>query len=384
MKFSTIKETQVFDRQLSPREGAEEYFKLKTQETQEELDPEAFTQHLTSKTIDENTRLGAEKLKSILKGKSSTPCSTPVVLTFEPGVMKEKKPLKTEESSDTSTTLSLFGANDSVATAPIEEEDARKFEFDQYVQELGGEKPGTQIRNYNRSSKKSMTDKEFVTTIEELLAITQEMAEPRFKFEATAEAAAWNFKLLRDGGFGWDNLLNTNPKSVTSFGSEFKDPQDLDRLFSYHPRWKQLRHRLHRAVHFPLEDLEEELRLADLKAAYKRGNHKSADKNAAFLAEAVLKEIHKGWGLPLPDDSYLEIPELIINPMGVQNHIGVMDDGTFDAKLRNTHDLSWLGEVSKTSVNSRVKKDEMLPCMFGHCFLRIIHFIVHMRYRHPK
>ena len=49
-----------------------------------------------------------------------------------------------------------------------------------------------------------------------------------------------------------------------------------------------------------LEDLTEEERIKDLELAAQRGNHKSAVIHKLFLAEALEKEVKKGWILVLP------------------------------------------------------------------------------------
>ena len=65
--------------------------------------------------------------------------------------------------------------------------------------------------------------------------------------------------------------------------------------------------------------------------------------------------------------------------MGVVEHLGVTASGKFEEKLRVTHDLSFPGATSEESINSRVIKEELEPCMFGHTLLRIIHYIVNIR-----
>jgi hypothetical protein len=70
-------------------------------------------------------------------------------------------------------------------------------------------------------------------------------------------------------------------------------------------------------------------------------------------------------------------------PMGVADQLGVSATGEFIEKLRVTHDLSFPGSESKESINSRVIKDILEPIMFGHALIRVIHYIVNLRRRHP-
>ena len=173
-------------------------------------------------------------------------------------------------------------------------------------------------------------------------------------------------------------------KSVTSFGSEFKETIYLKELFGLHPRWKELKSRLEDGVSFPIVELDKDYQSKDLEAAYKRGNHKSAEANEEFLSKALIKEIEKGWTFVLPDEKYNEILNLVLNPMGVALQLGVSATGEFVEKRRLTHYMSFPGKFSNESVNSRVIKEILEPCMFGHTLLRVIHQIVAIRKRHKS
>ena len=158
----------------------------------------------------------------------------------------------------------------------------------------------------------------------------------------------------------------------------------MEKLFGRHPRWEKLKDLLLNGAFFPLKDLEENLRIEDLEAAFIRGNHKSAQLKEKILSKAMLKEIKKGWSLPIPESKFNKIPNLILSPMGVANHIGVTASGEFAPKDRVTHDLSFPGLISGESVNSRVKEEELEPIMFGHTLIRLIHYIVYLRSKYPN
>ena len=53
-------------------------------------------------------------------------------------------------------------------------------------------------------------------------------------------------------------------------------------------------------------------------------------------------------------------------------------------KDRVTHDQSFPGAFSNTSVNGRVIYEELLPCFYGHMNWRTVHYIVGCRLRHPR
>ena len=97
----------------------------------------------------------------------------------------------------------------------------------------------------------------------------------------------------------------------------------------------------------------------------------------------MAKEVKKGWAILLPDENIEDIPGLVISPLGVADHLGISESGEYVEKLRVTHDLSWPGKISKESINSRIIKDELEPIMFGHCLLRIIHYICNLRKHFP-
>jgi hypothetical protein len=220
--------------------------------------------------------------------------------------------------------------------------------------------------------------------LKHLLSLSSRLENPLFHFEATPEASLHNLNLLKSNDFNLERLLNPNVKSITSYGSEFKPTSDLEPLFHHHPRWNDLKERLDNGVTFHLKPLDEDIRQQDLSASYQRGNHKSAEKNEEHLASAMIKEIKKGWNIILPGDCHEDIPHLILNPMGVASQSGISAFGEFIDKKRITHDLSFPGLISEQSVNSRLIKDKMEPCMFGHTLLRIIHYIVNLRSRYPS
>ena len=224
---------------------------------------------------------------------------------------------------------------------------------------------------------------DLVKQVEALLLKSKELEEPLIRFDISKEAANHNFEVLRNENFNLDKILNQENHSVTAYGSEFKNVDDLEHLLHLHPRWTKLKNLLQNGSNWSLEKTSEELLKDDLDFAIKRGNHKSAELHADTLSIALSKEIKKGWELILPIEKVMEIPNLILSPMGVVEQMGVTEDGSFALKHRVTHDLSFPGKVSGQSINSRVIEENLEPCMFGYTLLRIIHRIVHLRQIHP-
>ena len=130
--------------------------------------------------------------------------------------------------------------------------------------------------------------------------------------------------------------------------------------------------------------MDDWLRMKDLEAAYKRGNHKSVIKNEQFLSNALIKEVELGWNLILPEGTHREIPGLILNPMGVASHVGIDHTGEFVPKNRVTHDLSFPGKCSGHSVNSQIRTGNLEPCIFSYFLLRLIHYRIALRTEYPN
>ena len=148
-------------------------------------------------------------------------------------------------------------------------------------------------------------------------------------------------------------------------------------------RWEILKSQFTKGIHFELEDLTDELRKLDVIESTKRGNHKLSKLKSEFVGNVLEKEIWKYWILLLPTDCYLEIPDLVLNPIGVATHLGITDKGEFKPKDRLTHKLSFPGTVSMQSINLRVKKQNLEPCIFSFVLSRVIHYIVALHTEYP-
>ena len=220
--------------------------------------------------------------------------------------------------------------------------------------------------------------------IESLLNSRESLVPSKFIFEVTPEAAYKNYELLNSNNFQLDTLLNPQEKCITNYGSEFKPVEELEGLWSKHPRWKDLKVRLSQGCDYPISDIAEKDRMGDLRDRINRGNHKSATRHEIFLGEAMKKEVKKGWAILIHEKDADKIPDLEISPMGIAEHLGIAENGEYVDKLRVTHDLSCPGAYSKESINSRVDKDKLEPIMFGHCLQRVIHQIVNLRAQYPN
>jgi hypothetical protein len=73
----------------------------------------------------------------------------------------------------------------------------------------------------------------------------------------------------------------------------------------------------------------------------------------------------------------------IVSPLGLVNQNTIDERGNTKTKWRLTNDQSFQFQ-SETSVNSRVRKEELAQCMYGMALRRFLHAIVQYRRRFPS
>jgi hypothetical protein len=135
---------------------------------------------------------------------------------------------------------------------------------------------------------------------------------------------------------------------------------------------------------FPLKDQDVETNLKDFDGALSYGNHKSAKRDHKTLLGHLNKELSKGWIIPLLPSDARKIPNALISPLGVVTQSTINEHGEIIPSSRVTHDLSFPGKFSQSSVNSRTDFEQLEPCRYGHMLLRTIHQIVALRLKHPS
>ncbi len=210
----------------------------------------------------------------------------------------------------------------------------------------------------------------------------EKMHPVEFKFEYTKEAAEHNWNVLSK----YENLgkaIDANNNSQLSYGSEFRKATVLEPLMRHHPLWNDLKSQLTNGINYPIENLSADLRKKDVEAALEYGNHKGVGKNQEFFTSAMKNEVENGWQLIIPRDKIIQIPNAILAPMNVVNQSSIDEKGNVIPKQRLTHDQGMKFD-SGTSVNSRVREDEVPDVMYGHCLLRIIHLTIHYRLLYPN
>ena len=205
----------------------------------------------------------------------------------------------------------------------------------------------------------------------------------RFSFKNSNEAKQLNASILQS--FDWDitKAIQAQPNSLVSFGSEFRSQNELDKLLSFHPLWTDFKEILTNGATFPLQPISKEERLLDLEFHLSRGNHKSAIKNDEALSKIIDNDISKGYALPLPLDIIKSIPNSSLAPLGCIDQDTINERGECTQKFRMTHDQSFAGPSSH-SVNGRVIKELLPNCMYSFALLRLLHYIISVRERHPR
>jgi hypothetical protein len=133
---------------------------------------------------------------------------------------------------------------------------------------------------------------------------------------------------------------------------------------------------------WPLDDLSEEQRLSDVLEAIKFGNHKGAESNPEAILKLVSKDVKHGYAVAFPLSKAHLIPGILIAPMNIMHQNTIDESGRIIEKDRLTHDQSYMFS-SGTSVNSRVRTDELLPCMYGACLRRILNWACAARAKYP-
>ena len=207
-------------------------------------------------------------------------------------------------------------------------------------------------------------------------------AKPEFAFEMTEEAAQKNFCILNKYGRDLGRALAAQHKSPLGYGSEFRPTANLIHVFGLHPNWKRMEALLQTGSDWALDNLDMVSKSKDVEEAIQFGNHKGAEDNSELLTSLVNKDVKHGYGLVLPLKKALRIPGLLMAPMNIQKQNTIDEFGRIMERDRLTHNQSYKWG-SGTSVNSRVDKGPLLPCMFGACLKRLINWTVAARRKYP-
>ena len=208
--------------------------------------------------------------------------------------------------------------------------------------------------------------------------------ETLFEFDMSVEAAEKNYMILMHK-FGGDlhKALHAQKGSPLQYGSEFKPVSILAPIFENHPTWNKMMTLLTEGSTWPLSPIDKHNRLLDINDALTFGNHKGANQQPELLRELINDDVTRGFALPLPLYKIKNIPVVLLAPLNIQLQRTINERGKIIPKNRMTHDQSWAWQ-SGTSVNSRVDKEQLMPCYFGQAMKRIINWAVAARKKYPN
>jgi hypothetical protein len=204
-----------------------------------------------------------------------------------------------------------------------------------------------------------------------------------FKFEISPEAAGHNLGIIRGHQYDLDAALKAEGGTALRYCSEFKPPSILGLLLENHPLWDSISSSLSNGIKYPLERITCHARRRSIQQAIDRGNHKSARDQPETLVELLASDVHSGFALvPLPTRAIFKIPDAVLASVGIANQLTISDDGEVISKDRLTHDQAFKFGP-ETSLNNRMRMNEVNPVVFGWCLSRLLHYIVDLRRRHP-
>ena len=190
--------------------------------------------------------------------------------------------------------------------------------------------------------------------------------------------------MLKRYALDLDAALRAQPFSALTPGSEFRPTELLAPLLSAHPLWPRFQERISEGAEFPLREISDSDRLADVRANLARGNHKSARGHEAKLISMLKDEASRGWQLPLPREAALEIKGCEVAPLGMVAQTSIDEKGNSIEKLRLTHDQSFSPSgVAGRSVNERVDTSQLTEARFGKAFSRLMYHISFLRQLWP-
>ena len=206
---------------------------------------------------------------------------------------------------------------------------------------------------------------------------------PLFKFEWSTDAARHNMEVLSEFNFDFQAALQAQIHTPVGLGSEFRRPSVLEPLLIRHPLWPKLKGLLLHGAQIPRQPISADDRQRDLDYHLKRGNHKSASIHADKVKTNLSDDVTHGYSLPLPIAILPRLTDAALAPLGLQVQKTIDEFGKTVPKYRMTHDQSCPGP-SGLSLNRRTLKDELPPCRYGRVHLRMTHYIVSLRARHPS
>jgi hypothetical protein len=183
--------------------------------------------------------------------------------------------------------------------------------------------------------------------------VSPEPTPPEFVLKLTEEAAAKNFLILKKYDFDLEKAINAQKSSQLGYGFKFRSPHTLRRIFHHHPLWARMQRLLINGSKWPLAEISESKRIADLTEALQFGNHKGASQKPYLLKKLISDDIHHDFGLVIPRGKISPLSNACLAPMSITKQFNLEADREIVDKEHLTHNQSFKWQ-SGLSVNKKV------------------------------
>jgi hypothetical protein len=140
---------------------------------------------------------------------------------------------------------------------------------------------------------------------------------PKFIFKLLQTAASHDLDVLSKYQNDLSKALEANKSSPLGYGSEFRHPDKLQKIFELHPLWPRMKQILIEGTKWSLDKLSKESRQKDLIDALVFGNHKRASAKPELLWHLISKDVKYGYSLPIPLSCVKSISGLLMAPMNI-------------------------------------------------------------------
>ncbi len=164
---------------------------------------------------------------------------------------------------------------------------------------------------------------------------------PEFIFKLSQTMASHNLDVLSKYQNDLSKALEANKSSPLGYGSEFRHPDKLRKIFGLHPLWPRMKQILIKGSKWSLDKLSEESGQKDFINALAFGNHKGASAKPELLRHLISKDVKYGYSLPIPLSWVKSIPGLLMAPMNIMMQNMINEIGQIIPK-RSTHPQSKL------------------------------------------
>jgi hypothetical protein len=156
----------------------------------------------------------------------------------------------------------------------------------------------------------------------------------------------------------------------------------LYKLLWYHPNRDRFRKQIEQRSEWPLATLSKEEIQDNVLEALTFRNHKGASTKPKLLQALLNEDAIHGFAVLLPLSKISWIKGILLAPLNIQAQNTIDSIGRIIPKDRLTHDQSFQGIKLGTPVNSRVNKEELLPCVFREVVQRstMLHPAIKQRY----